>query len=129
MRLLLVIVACLLARPAFAGDGIHWEPPDRYEWAAFVAADALVWVDVLQSRSIREHELRVERNPILVSIMSDRPSKGQFFWVSGVGATGLMAIGFVALPRRVRFLLPIAVGVAELFMIRNNYQNGLTFSF
>ncbi|HEY4884064.1 MAG TPA: hypothetical protein VII08_10545 [Myxococcales bacterium] len=111
-----VLLAGMLLAPGKAcADVTAWAPPTLGETVSMAAAEALIVIDV--SQTVRAHNAGpgFEANPLL----GLHPSTERIILTGAAG--GLAAAGlWFALPPRVRYLVPILVGIAEIAVIANN---------
>lgn len=95
-----------------------WAPPTPVETTLFIAAEALIVVDTLQSLDIKRHHDLYELNPLL----GEHPSDARFIGTSAV--VGLaVAAGWWFLPSPWRDVVTVPVIFIEVpNTIRNAYM-------
>ena len=98
--------------------------PTPAEWALLGAAEGLIVVDMLQTLDLKRHPGAYEVNPLLGS----HPSDARVI-VTGVAAGTATAALWYALPSRIRWIVPLFVGIGEGFVIASNAQAGMTIRF
>lgn len=115
MRLLLALV--LLALPARA----EWNPPGNVETGLFIASEALILYDGLQTLDLRNHPERTETNPL----MPARPSQGTILAFTGLGLLVNGALWYALPAWYVRGGYSIAVILFETDTVLLNRAHGM----
>jgi hypothetical protein len=129
----LFLLVALLSLPAFSEAHVTYNenPPPTFDWAqptpleiaAFVAADSLIWIDVLQSVSAPADW--VEYNPIL----GKHPSNTKMVLLGGLAPSLVLGAIWYALPSGWRYAVPVCMVGAELPVVIRNHEVGLRIHF
>lgn len=134
MRLLLTLTLVSSAAQA-------WEAPKAEDYIMMGTALSLGALDAWTSADIEGHRGlscaisgcktypdRSEGNPVIKALLGARPTPAEFFMLYGMGALASTGL-WLALPARVRWVVPFTVGIVEGAMVYHNLQMGLSLHF
>jgi hypothetical protein len=115
-----------VARPARAEESDWFQPPQLRDVVLLGAAETLIAVDVLQTLDMNRHPERhfYETNPLL----GLHPSNTRIIASGLVGGLAAATLWY-ALPSRVRWVVPLFLGIGEGAAITGNALAGMSLRF